>query len=222
MRDVGRARQTGPSLDSGVGVIDVRRTRERLGPRQRAVRTIAACEHMASAHAVSLDAEGKVGVEPDRDLCPRRVRRVPIAVPEAPLGRLAPVAEDRLAHELDLDRAVQALDCAHEQVLGVVVCRRSRVGGDLVLVVARSIVSASRTTTQPVGVLHVVTSTFVPGSYARAVGCPMPYGPNRNTPTSRSSRLVNTLGESKRGTHSQSIEPSGATSAPVWQLERNA
>jgi hypothetical protein len=28
------------------------------------------------------------------------------------------------------------------------------------------------------------------------------------------------LGESKRGTHSQSTVPSGATSAPVWQLER--
>ena len=30
------------------------------------------------------------------------------------------------------------------------------------------------------------------------------------------------LGASNRGTHSQSIEPSIATSAPVWQSERNA
>ena len=30
------------------------------------------------------------------------------------------------------------------------------------------------------------------------------------------------LGESKRGTHSQPIPPSGATSAPVWQFERKA
>src|SRR5215510_6238704 len=30
------------------------------------------------------------------------------------------------------------------------------------------------------------------------------------------------LGESKAGTHNQSTAPSGATSAPVWQLERNA
>ena len=50
----------------------------------------------------------------------------------------------------------------------------------------------------------------------------MPNGPNRKKPAWRSSRLPNTLGESKRGTHSQSIAPSGATSAPVWQLERNA
>ena len=30
------------------------------------------------------------------------------------------------------------------------------------------------------------------------------------------------LGASNRGTQSQSIAPSGATSAPVWQLDRNA
>ena len=50
----------------------------------------------------------------------------------------------------------------------------------------------------------------------------MPNGPSRNVPASRSSSEPNTLGESKRGTHSQSIAPSGATSAPVWQSERNA
>ena len=47
-------------------------------------------------------------------------------------------------------------------------------------------------------------------------------GPNRNVPASRSSRLPNTLGASKRGTHNQSTEPSGATSAPVWQSDRKA
>ena len=50
----------------------------------------------------------------------------------------------------------------------------------------------------------------------------MPYGPNRKLPASRSRRLPNTLGESNRGTHSQSTPPSGATSAPVWQSERKA
>ena len=48
----------------------------------------------------------------------------------------------------------------------------------------------------------------------------MPNGPKRNVPASRSSRLPNTLGESNRGTHSQSTPPSGATSAPVWQSDR--
>ena len=83
-------------------------------------------------------------------------------------------------------------------------------------------VSASRTTTQPDGTFHVVTSTFVPGSYARAVGWLMPNGPKRKKPAWRSRSAPNTLGASKRGTQSQSIAPSGATSAPVWQSERNA
>jgi hypothetical protein len=50
----------------------------------------------------------------------------------------------------------------------------------------------------------------------------MPNGASRKNPAWRSRRLPKTLGASKRGTHSQSIAPSGATSAPVWQLERNA
>src|SRR6185312_8853769 len=50
----------------------------------------------------------------------------------------------------------------------------------------------------------------------------MPYGANRKKPASRSSTLPNTLEASNDGTHSQSIAPSGATRAPVWQFDRNA
>ena len=50
----------------------------------------------------------------------------------------------------------------------------------------------------------------------------MPNGPNRNVPAPRSSSVPNTLGESKRGMHSQSIAPSGATNAPVWQSDKKA
>src|SRR4051794_41891431 len=49
-----------------------------------------------------------------------------------------------------------------------------------------------------------------------------PNGPRRKQPASRSSSMPKTLGESNDGTHSQSIAPSGATSAPVWQSDRNA
>src|SRR5215468_6975089 len=56
----------------------------------------------------------------------------------------------------------------------------------------------------------------------RVVGWLIPKGPKRKLPASRSSRLPNTLGASKRGTQSQPIPPSGATSAPVWQSDRNA
>jgi hypothetical protein len=82
-------------------------------------------------------------------------------------------------------------------------------------------VSASRTTIHPEVVCHVVISVFVPASYWRAAGTLMPKGPTRNEPASRSRSVPKTLGASKDGTQSQSIEPSGATSAPVWQLERN-
>src|SRR4051794_41777682 len=75
---------------------------------------------------------------------------------------------------------------------------------------------------QPVGVRQVVTSVIVPGSYVRATGWSTPNGPTRKKPAWRSSRLPNTLGESKLGTQSQSIAPSGATRAPVWQLGRKA
>ncbi len=50
----------------------------------------------------------------------------------------------------------------------------------------------------------------------------MPKGAKRKYPAWRSSRLAKTLGASKRGTHSQSMAPSGATSAPVWQSDRKA
>ena len=84
------------------------------------------------------------------------------------------------------------------------------------------IVRASRTSSHPDGVFQVVTSTLVPGSYRWAVGWLMLKGPKRNPPAPRSSRLANTLGASKRGTHSQSTEPSGAMRAPVWQSDRKA
>ena len=47
-------------------------------------------------------------------------------------------------------------------------------------------------------------------------------GPKRKNPASRSRMLPKTLGESKAGTQSQSIAPSGAIRAPVWQFEMNA
>ncbi len=80
--------------------------------------------------------------------------------------RLAAVVEDRLADDLDLNAALDALDHAHQHVVGVVVGRRPRV------VEPRRrgrrcqgpIVSPSRTTSQPDGVSQVVSSTIVPGT----------------------------------------------------------
>ena len=83
-------------------------------------------------------------------------------------------------------------------------------------------VRESRTRIHPVGVFQVVSRVLVPGSYPTSAGWLIPNGPSRKEPAPRSSSVPNTLGESKRGTQSQSIAPSGATSAPVWQLDRNA
>ena len=71
-------------------------------------------------------------------------------------------------------------------------------------------------------VAEVVTRVLVPGSYARCDGTLMLNGPSRKAPACWSSSAPNRLGESNRGTHSQSTVPSGATSAQVWQLERKA
>ena len=49
----------------------------------------------------------------------------------------------------------------------------------------------------------------------------MPNGPEAEVPGLAVEQEPKTLGESKRGTHSQSIVPSGATSAAVWQSDRN-
>ena len=60
----------------------------------------------------------------------------------------------------------------------------------------------------------------MPGKYRRDAGTLTASGPSRNMPASRSSTAPNTLGESKRGRHSHSTFPLGATSAHVVQSDR--
>ena len=87
------------------------------------------------AHPVALDAQGEVGVQADLLVLVAGVRGVlPV---QRPLGGHAPVVEHGLADQLHLHMAVDALDGAHEHVLGVVVGRRPGVRGDLVGMVAR-------------------------------------------------------------------------------------
>ena len=78
----------------------------------------------------------------------------------------------------------------------------------------------SCTVIQPVGVCQVVSSTIVPGTYLRCWGTWALLGPNRNEPAARSSSAPKTLGESGRGRHSHSTDPSGATRQLCSQLER--
>ena len=84
-------------------------------------------------------------------------------------------------------------------------------------------ISASRTTSQPVGVCQVVSSTSVPGRYRRAAGtCDAERGHPERAAAPRSSSAVKTLGESGRGTHIHSTAPDGAIRQLDSQSERNA
>ena len=102
---------------------------------------------------------------------PRWRRRVPVAVDERPLGRRPAVVEHRLADELDLDRALEALDGPDEHVVGVVVRRGTGVRRDDVLTAAGPIVSASRTTIQPDRRLPGGHEDVRAGSYRARSGC---------------------------------------------------
>ena len=84
------------------------------------------------------------------------------------------------------------------------------------------IISASRTTSHPVGVAQLVSSTIVPGRYRRAAGTWIPSGPRRKPPADRSRIEPNTLGESIRGRHIHSTFPLGAIRAVVSQSDRKA
>jgi len=76
-------------------------------------------------------------------------------------------------------------------------------------------VSTSWTISHPDGVIQVVSTIIVPGTYRTDSGTSRPYGPTLNEPARRLSSAPNTLAESNRGTHSHSMLPSGAISAPV-------
>ena len=83
---------------------------------------------------------------------------------EGPLRGRPPVVEDGLAHELDLDAALEAFHGPDQQVVGVAVRRRSRVRGDEVLPLGRTHRQRVPDHDPAVGVFHVVSTTFVPGT----------------------------------------------------------
>jgi hypothetical protein len=141
---------------------------------------------------------------------------------QRPVAGIAAVVERGLAHEVDLHRAVDASRGADERVVGVLVERRSRVRGDRILPTARTHRQRVAHDHPAGGRLPRRDDRVGPrlvDPVARDVD------PERTEPEAARAAVEqrpNTLGESKRGTQSQSTVPSGATSAPVWQLERNA
>ena len=140
--DAGSAEPRAPEAhrrgEPGLGLLDVLRASQPLRPGQGAVRLVTRLQDVPCPHAPALDAEREICSEADRLPRSRRVGHVPIALDQRPRRLLATVAEDGLADQLDLDVSFEALDGAHEHVVGVVVGRRARVGRDLVLVVPRA------------------------------------------------------------------------------------
>ncbi len=86
---------------------------------------------------LALDVDREIGDQPERHAGSGCVGRMVHSVDRRPGRRRRAVVEGGLAHELDLDVAVEALDRPHEHVIGVVVGRRPRVRRDGVLVIAR-------------------------------------------------------------------------------------
>ena len=135
-----RAPEARRRVEPRVGVVDV--GRRRRGPRPttaRSRRRSPCVQHVAGAHAVALDARAPcrsaAGSSAPAPVASAAWRSSPTSVHSA---GVAAVVEDRLADELDLDAALDALDGAHEHVVGVVVGRRARVRRDRVLAAPRA------------------------------------------------------------------------------------
>ena len=80
---------------------------------------------MAAAHAAALDAEMHAAVQSKLQVAGSGVCHPIVAVEKGPLHRCSAVVEDRLAFQLDLDLAVDALHRADEHVVGAIVGRRA-------------------------------------------------------------------------------------------------
>ena len=194
---------------------------ELLTPRQAREAALAGLERAHAAGDPAVELERDVPEQAHRLAAAARVRGEPVLVDQPPARLLGRVVEGGLADQPP-PRSSRgrtrpcAGACARRPARpapGRARPRRPRRSGG-------ASTSASWTTIQPVAVIQLVSSTFVPGTYRRATGARRLRGPRRKAPAPRSSSAPNTLGESKRGRHSHSTVPSDATSAPVWQSER--
>ena len=110
---------------------------EPLGPGQRAIHLLAGAERVAATHAVALDAERDAALQAKSLVAGDRIGHPVVALEQGPLWRCAAVVEDRIAGQLDLDLALDALHGADEHMVGAVVGRRSGVRRHAILAGAR-------------------------------------------------------------------------------------
>ena len=166
----------------------------------------------------------------DRSVLSRNVCPAPAASAAWPslstsvhFAGFAAVVESRLADQLDLDRALEALDGAHQHVLGVIVGRWPGVRRHQIRPLPRAhgqrVVDEQPATRRVPGRRHHVRARHIGtrGGHVDAVRAE-PEGPCPAVQEVRRTRSASR----KRARHSQSTEPSGATSAPVWQFDRKA
>ena len=126
-----------------------------LRPGERAEALLAFAHRVAAVRAVALDAHANVAEQPEAGSvavdvhaagslasisCSASSRHAPFSpvCTTFQLRRRGAVVEHRLAHDLDLHLPLDAFDDAHQQVVGVVVGRRARVAGAVLVVVPRA------------------------------------------------------------------------------------
>jgi hypothetical protein len=118
---------------------------------------------VAGSSPAALDAEQHVSLQLNGLI--RSWRLGPMLIlAEPPVSGDAAIVERRLADEVDLDHPADAPGGPHQRVVGVLIGRRPVWGVTVSFPRRGPIVSASRTTAQPVEVFHEVTSELVPGS----------------------------------------------------------
>jgi hypothetical protein len=116
-------------LEALLGVGAVLGAVQAVPPPERDEPLLALGQRVPSPRPVALDPDPQVGDQPQDGLAVTRLGRRPILLDHLPPRGRAPVVEHRLAHGLDLNRALDALDVSHQHVIGIVVGRRPRVRG---------------------------------------------------------------------------------------------
>ncbi len=136
-----RAPEVARALQVSFGLLDRVRAAALLRPGDRAEALLAFGHRVPAVRAVALDAHADVAEQPERGHVVGRVHHAHAllaAAHHAPRRGRRAVVEHRLAHDLHLHLALDALDHPHQQMVRVVVGRRARVAGAVLVVVPRA------------------------------------------------------------------------------------
>jgi len=131
VREAAAGEPVAPVMERGLepllGVGAVLGAVQAVPPPERDEPLLAFGQRVPGPRPVALDPDPQVGNQAQDGLPVARLGSRPILLDHLPPRRRAPVVEHRLAHGLDLNRALDALDVPHQHVIGIVVGRRPRV-----------------------------------------------------------------------------------------------